>query len=297
MQVNRSSAARPPSLDVNTLVTTLVNAKTAGQLQTLQTRQTNDNTQLSAIGQLKGRCPRCRPRSPASRTAPRSAACRDGERHGHRDDDQERQRRGGRFVFGQCHAARDRQQAVVGRRDVGGHDLGRLAEHHLRQQPGVQRQRGGRRVVSDIASSINSASGNAGVTASVITGSDGQHLVMQSNATGAANTISITGTGVNSKLTSGYDGHAGRRREADDRRHAGVERVEQRVGRADGRHAGAVAGRCRHDANRHAVAGHGRGDDRDQQFRDRDTNFVNTAKSLTSYDPTAKTAGRCSATR
>ena len=123
--------------------------------------------------------------------------------------------------------------------------------------------------LSDIASSINSASGNAGVTASVITGSDGQHLVMQSNATGAANTISITGTGVNSKLTSGYDGHAGRRREADDRRHAGVERVEQRVGRADGRHAGAVAGRCRHDANRHAVAGHGRGDDRDQQFRDR----------------------------
>ena len=48
------SGATNSSLDVNTLVTTLVNAKTAGQLQTLQTRQTNDNTQLSAIGQLKG---------------------------------------------------------------------------------------------------------------------------------------------------------------------------------------------------------------------------------------------------
>lgn len=36
------SGATNSSLDVNTLVTTLVNAKTAGQLQTLQTRQTND---------------------------------------------------------------------------------------------------------------------------------------------------------------------------------------------------------------------------------------------------------------
>jgi len=45
--------------------------------------------------------------------------------------------------------------------------------------------------LSGIASAINNASDNPGVTASIVTGSDGAHLVLRSNNSGAANTISV----------------------------------------------------------------------------------------------------------
>jgi len=48
--------------------------------------------------------------------------------------------------------------------------------------------------VAAIASAINSAAGNPGVTATVITGTDGAHLVLSSSQTGATNTISVTET-------------------------------------------------------------------------------------------------------
>lgn len=43
-----------------------------------------------------------------------------------------------------------------------------------------------------IAAAINSASNNPGVNATVITGTDGAHLVLSSSQTGAANTLSVT---------------------------------------------------------------------------------------------------------
>jgi flagellar hook-associated protein 2 len=48
--------------------------------------------------------------------------------------------------------------------------------------------------VAKLASAINSAPGNPGVIATVITGTDGAHLVLQSAQTGAANTIELTET-------------------------------------------------------------------------------------------------------
>jgi len=48
--------------------------------------------------------------------------------------------------------------------------------------------------VAGIASAINSATGNPGVTATVITGTDGAHLVLSSTLTGAANTIQVAET-------------------------------------------------------------------------------------------------------
>jgi len=48
--------------------------------------------------------------------------------------------------------------------------------------------------LSGIASAINSASGNPGIEASVITGSNGAYLVLTSSLTGAANTITVTET-------------------------------------------------------------------------------------------------------
>jgi flagellar hook-associated protein 2 len=48
--------------------------------------------------------------------------------------------------------------------------------------------------VAGLASAINSAAGNPGIVATVITGSDGAHLVLQSAQTGAANSIKLTET-------------------------------------------------------------------------------------------------------
>jgi flagellar hook-associated protein 2 len=60
--------------------------------------------------------------------------------------------------------------------------------------------------VDGIAAAINSANNNPGITATVITGSDGAHLVLSSSLTGAANTIAVSetdgGTGL-SALTYG----------------------------------------------------------------------------------------------
>lgn len=50
--------------------------------------------------------------------------------------------------------------------------------------------------LTDIANAINSASGNTSVTASIIQATDGAHLMLASNATGAASQISVSvGTG------------------------------------------------------------------------------------------------------
>ena len=57
--------------------------------------------------------------------------------------------------------------------------------------------------LSDIASAINSASGNPGVTATVINGTSGSQLLLSSNQTGVANGFTITaGSGSSSGLTN-----------------------------------------------------------------------------------------------
>jgi flagellar hook-associated protein 2 len=66
--------------------------------------------------------------------------------------------------------------------------------------------------LNGIAAAINSASGNPGITAAVLQGTDGAHLVLSSTQTGAANTIGITETdtgGGLSALTYGSTGNTG----------------------------------------------------------------------------------------
>ena len=48
--------------------------------------------------------------------------------------------------------------------------------------------------LSGIAAAINAAAGNPGISAAVVTGTDGAHLVLTSTLTGAANTIQVTET-------------------------------------------------------------------------------------------------------
>ena len=56
--------------------------------------------------------------------------------------------------------------------------------------------------VAGIAAAINSAAGNPGIEASVVTGSDGAHLVLSSSLTGASNTIQVVETDGGGGLSS-----------------------------------------------------------------------------------------------
>jgi flagellar hook-associated protein 2 len=60
----------------------------------------------------------------------------------------------------------------------------------------------GNNTLSGIAAAINSAPNNPGVTASVITSTDGQRLVLSGTTTGAGNTITVTQSGGNGGLSS-----------------------------------------------------------------------------------------------
>jgi flagellar hook-associated protein 2 len=56
--------------------------------------------------------------------------------------------------------------------------------------------------VAGLAATINSASGNPGVTATVVTGSDGAHLVLSSTVTGAANQLQVSETDAGTALSA-----------------------------------------------------------------------------------------------
>ncbi|MDE2250654.1 MAG: flagellar filament capping protein FliD [Gammaproteobacteria bacterium] len=56
--------------------------------------------------------------------------------------------------------------------------------------------------VSGLAAAINSASGNPGINATVIQGTDGAHLLLSSSLAGAANTIAITETDAGTGLAA-----------------------------------------------------------------------------------------------
>lgn len=56
--------------------------------------------------------------------------------------------------------------------------------------------------LSGIAAAINSAANNPGLTATVITGTDGGHLVLSSSVTGASNTIQVSETDGGTALSS-----------------------------------------------------------------------------------------------
>jgi flagellar hook-associated protein 2 len=56
--------------------------------------------------------------------------------------------------------------------------------------------------VAGLASAINSAAGNPGVTATVSTGTDGAHLILSSTLTGAANSIKVAETDAGTALSA-----------------------------------------------------------------------------------------------
>ncbi|MCA8297461.1 flagellar filament capping protein FliD [Burkholderia sp. AU30198] len=179
------------TMDVNSLVTALVNAKTAGQTSALTAQQTTDNTQISAFGTLSSALSALQ----ASLTTLSNGSL---------------QSTFTATPSGNGLTATAGQGAVAGTYNVNvtqiaaaqalsstgfadptkGLGNGTLALSLGNQSFSVNID-SSNNTVAGIAAAINGASGNPGITATVVTGTDGAHLVLSSAATGASNTISV----------------------------------------------------------------------------------------------------------
>ncbi|CAG9243900.1 flagellar filament capping protein FliD [Paraburkholderia unamae] len=198
------SGATNSALDVNQLVKALVNAKMAGPSAALAARQTASNTTLSAFGTLK------------SSLASLQTALEPFK------DGAALQR------FTVTASEKDKGlSAVAGKSAVAGSytvEVDHLATAHKLASDGFDTgatlgtgaldiSMGGKSMhltiaagsntLSDIAAAINRAADNPGVTASIVNGTDGQHLVLSSTKTGAANAIEVSAdAGLDARLGS-----------------------------------------------------------------------------------------------
>ncbi|CAJ3510507.1 flagellar hook-associated protein 2 [Burkholderia pseudomallei] len=178
------------SMDVNSLVTALVNAKTAGQSAALSTSIATDQTTLSALGTLK-----------AALTALQAGI-------GSLSDGTLTQKFTA-TATGTGLTATTGAGAVAGSYSVAVTQIATSqtlssGAFNATQQLGtgtLTLSVGGKstsisidstnNTLSGIAAAINSASNNPGVTATIVTGTDGAHLVLRSVSTGAANVINV----------------------------------------------------------------------------------------------------------
>ncbi|RKO05861.1 flagellar filament capping protein FliD [Burkholderia mallei] len=178
------------SMDVNSLVTALVNAKTAGQSAALSTSIATDQTTLSALGTLK-----------AALTALQAGI-------GSLSDGTLTQKFTA-TATGTGLTATTGAGAVAGSYSVAVTQIATsqtlsFGAFNATQQLGtgtLTLSVGGKstsisidstnNTLSGITAAINSASNNPGVTATIVTGTDGAHLVLRSASTGAANVINV----------------------------------------------------------------------------------------------------------
>jgi len=187
------------SLDVNSLVSTLVNAKVAGQTAALETEAANDTSQLSAIGSLSavlselqiGLAPLFNGSLQSSFTATASgtgitATAGTGAAAGTYT-----------MVVSQIAASQSMSSGAFSTDQAAAMGTGTLAVSIGGKSMNVNITSSDDSL-SGIAAAINSQASTSGVavSASVVTGSNGSHLVLSSTATGASNVINVNVTNV-----------------------------------------------------------------------------------------------------
>jgi flagellar hook-associated protein 2 len=198
------SGATNSSLDVNQLVKALVNAKIAGPSATLAARQTASNTTLSALGTLK---------SALASLQTALEPFKDGAALQRFTVTTSEKDKGLSAVAGKNavassytievdHLATAQKLSTEGIETGATLGTGSLdialggKSMHLTLATGSNK-------LTDVVAAINRAKDNPGVTASIVNGADGQHLVLTSNKTGATNQIDVTaGAGVDARLGS-----------------------------------------------------------------------------------------------
>jgi flagellar hook-associated protein 2 len=176
---------------VSALVTSLVNAKVAGQTGSLIAQQRNDNTKLSAIGALQaglsalqaGIAPLSNGTALGQFTATTdgtglTASGSSGAATGSYS-----------VAVTQIASAQTLSSAAFGATTALGTGTMNVSVGDKSMSVDIT---SANNTVSGIASAINSSSSNPGVTATVVTGTDGAHLILRSSATGASNTIDVS---------------------------------------------------------------------------------------------------------
>jgi flagellar hook-associated protein 2 len=185
------SGSTNSTMDVNSLVSAIVNAKVAGQTDVLNNKKTADNTQLTAIGTLK---------SILSLLQSSIANLANGT------------------TLSQFTAAADGKGltataasgAVAGTYSVNVQNIAKSQSItsgafkstdalgtgsmtlNVNGKTSTIKIDSSNNTPSGIASAINSASDNPGVTATIVNGTDGAHLVLRSTATGLATGVNIS---------------------------------------------------------------------------------------------------------
>ncbi|MBN3752824.1 flagellar filament capping protein FliD [Paraburkholderia sp. Tr-20389] len=197
------SGSTKSTLDVNSLVSALVTAKTAAQSSAITTKQTSDNAELSAIGKIK---------SSLSSLQTALSGLSDGTSlnqlavavSGTGVTASTATGKGavaGNYTLQVTNIATANKissQAYTSGASLGSGTL-TVGVGSSTMQINVSSSD----TLATIANSINTANNNPGVSAAVITAADGQHLVLTSTATGAANTVSVSaGTGLDSGLNT-----------------------------------------------------------------------------------------------
>ncbi|MEX3941936.1 flagellar filament capping protein FliD [Paraburkholderia sp. BR10937] len=198
------SGATNSTLDVNQLVKALVNAKIAGPSAILSAKQTTSNTTLSALGTLKSALASLQTALERFKdgAALQSFTVTTSEK------DKGLSAVAGKNAVASSFTVEVDRLATAHKLASDSFDTGEaLGEGNLDISMGGKSMHltiaAGSNKLTDVVAAINRATDNPGVTASIVNGADGQHLVLTANKTGAANAIDVqAGPGVDTRLAS-----------------------------------------------------------------------------------------------
>jgi flagellar hook-associated protein 2 len=188
-----SASTGNTTIDPTTLVSDLVTAKVAGQTAALETQAANDETQISAIGQLSAALsqlqvdlgPLSSGQLMSTYTASVSgtgvtATAGTGAAPASYS-----------LYVGQVAQAQSLTSGAISAATASSMGTGALTIS-VGTQSMTLNIANGSNSLSSIVSAINSSTSNPGISASIVTGSDGSHLVLASTLTGAGNTINVS---------------------------------------------------------------------------------------------------------
>ncbi|SAK41088.1 flagellar hook protein FliD [Caballeronia hypogeia] len=185
------SGSTNSTMDVNSLVTAIVNAKVAGQTDALNNKKTADNTQLTAVGTLKSVLSLLQSsltNLSNGKTLGSFTATADGKGlTGSTDTDAV----AGSYAVKVTNiaSAQSITSGIFSTTDALG--TGSITVGIGNNKSTIKLD-GTNNTLAGIASAINSASDNPGISATIVNGADGAHLVLRSTSTGLGNNINVT---------------------------------------------------------------------------------------------------------
>jgi flagellar hook-associated protein 2 len=185
------SGSTNSTMDVNSLVSAIVNAKVAGQTDALNNKKAADNTQLTAIGTLKSILSLLQSSlTNLANGTTLSQFTASGDGKGLTATAASGAVAGSYAVNVQNIAA---SQSITSGAFGSTAALGTGSMTlNVNGKSSTIKIDSSNNTLSGIASAINSASDNPGVTATIVNGTDGAHLVLRSSSTGLANGINVT---------------------------------------------------------------------------------------------------------